>query len=43
MSTYRETLRCYKTNLIHCHIKEVTGKKRGNGPTTCVEAKDGKS
>ena len=31
----------YKTNLMHCQIKEVTGKKRGNGTTTCVEAKDG--
>ena len=26
---------------MHCQIKEVTGKKRGNGTTTCVEAKDG--
>ena len=31
----------HKTNLMHCQIKEVTGKKRGNGTTTCVEAKDG--
>ena len=31
----------HKTNLMHCRIKEVTGKKRGNGTTTCVEAKDG--
>ena len=30
-----------KTNPMHCLIKEVTGKKRGNGMTTCVEAKDG--
>ena len=30
----------HKTNLMHCQIKEVTGKKRGNGTTTCVEAKD---
>ena len=29
------------TNLMHCQIREVTGKKRGNGTTTCVEAKDG--
>ena len=27
--------------ILHCQIKEVTGKKRGNGTTTCVEAKDG--
>ena len=27
--------------IMHCQIKEVTGKKRGNGTTTCVEAKDG--
>ena len=26
---------------MHCQIKEVTGKKRGNGTTTCVEAKYG--
>ena len=26
---------------MHCQIKEVTGKKCGNGTTTCVEAKDG--
>ena len=26
----------HKTNLMHCQIKEVTGKKRGNGTTTCV-------
>ena len=26
---------------MHSQIKEVTGKKRGNGTTTCVEAKDG--
>ena len=26
---------------MHCQIKEVTGKKRGNGTTTCVKAKDG--
>ena len=26
----------HKTNLMHCLIKEVTGKKRGNGTTTCV-------
>ena len=25
---------------MHCQIKEATGKKRGNGTTTCVEAKD---
>ena len=31
----------HKTNLMHCQTKEVTGKKRGNGTTTCVEAKDG--
>ena len=31
----------HKTNLMHGQIKEVTGKKRGNGTTTCVEAKDG--
>ena len=31
----------HKTNLMHCQIKEVTGKKRGNGTTTYVEAKDG--
>ena len=31
----------HKTNLMHCQIKEVTGKKRGNGTPTCVEAKDG--
>ena len=31
----------HKTNLIHCQIKEVTGKKRGNGTTTCVKAEDG--
>ena len=31
----------HKTNLMHCQIKEVTGKKRGNGTTTCVEAKYG--
>ena len=31
----------HKTNRMHCQIKEVTGKKRGNGTTTCVEAKDG--
>ena len=31
----------HKTNLMHCQIKEVTGKKHGNGTTTCVEAKDG--
>ena len=31
----------HKTNLMHCQIKEVTGKKRDNGTTTCVEAKDG--
>ena len=26
---------------MYCQIKEVTGKKRGNGTTTCVDAKDG--
>ena len=26
---------------MHCQIKELTGKKRGNGTTTCAEAKDG--
>ena len=26
---------------MHSQIKEVTGKTRGNGTTTCVEAKDG--
>ena len=31
----------HKTNLMHCQIKEVTRKKRGNSTTTCVEAKDG--
>ena len=31
----------HKTNLMHCQIKEVTGKKHGNGTTTCVEAKYG--
>ena len=31
----------HKTNLMHCQIKEVTGKTRGNGTTTCIEAKDG--
>ena len=31
----------HKTNLMHCQIKKVTGKKRGNSTTTCVEAKDG--
>ena len=31
----------HKTNLIHCQIMEITGKKRDNGTTTCVEAKDG--
>ena len=25
----------HKTNLMHCQIKEVTGKIRGNGTTTC--------
>ena len=31
----------HKTNLMYCQLKEVTGKKRGNGTTTCVEAKYG--
>ena len=31
----------HKTNIMHCQIKEVTGKQRGNGTTTCVEAKGG--
>ena len=26
---------------MHCQMKEVTRNKRGNGTTTCVEAKDG--
>ena len=26
---------------MHCQNKDVTGKKRRNGTTTCVEAKDG--
>ena len=31
----------HKTNLMHCQIKEVTGKKHDNGTTTSVEAKYG--
>ena len=27
----------HKTNLMHSQIREVTGKKRGSGTTTCIE------
>ena len=43
--SWRSSITCIIINIIsyilHCQIKEVTGKKRGNGTTTYVEAKDG--
>ena len=31
----------HQTNLMHSHIRLVTGKKRGSNPTTCIEDKEG--
>ena len=31
----------HKSNLMHSHIKLVTGRKRGNNTTTCIEDKNG--
>ena len=31
----------HKRNLVHSHIKLVTGRKRGNNTTTCIEDKNG--
>ena len=30
----------YKTNLMHSQIRVVTGRKRGNNPTTFIEDKE---
>ena len=31
----------HKSNLMHSQIKLVTGRKRGNNTTTCIEDKNG--
>ena len=31
----------HKSNLMHSHIKLVTGRKRGNNTTTCIEDTNG--
>ena len=31
----------HKTNLMHSHIRLVTGRKRGSNSTTCIEDKEG--
>ena len=31
----------HQSNLMHSHIRFVTGRKHGSNPTTCIEDKEG--